>query len=673
MGSMCVDSSHSLVGESPQICQVRRHIDKLCRSKSPVLLLGESGTGKEVVARAIHNANPTGNFIPIDCGSLVGPLMESELFGHTRGAFTGAAETKRGLIELADGGTAFFDEIGDLTLEMQVKLLRLLQEREFRAVGSLATRKVEIRVIAATHRDLMREVEHKTFRQDLFYRLNVVTLRLPPLRERSQDIPPLIERFLERLGARHKLTNECRETLMSYEWPGNVRELQNCIERVVAMNVRPAAADQRSSVGAPNAFAGAALGCAGGSGGSGLGRDPASNARAIRYHSLDGDGEASHPQRSRVHQGRPRHGGLSARHRAHHSLSKIERVPSGQLRIALDATYSVGENLSGVGVYSRELLRALAAAHLDREFDFCYRAHRYLRSFGAALPPNARRRLLYEPLFPRSRDFFHGLNQRLPNIRFHKTVSTFHDLFVLTGDYSTPEFRHRFAEQAQRAAVESDAIIAVSAFTARQVEQLLGVDRGRIVVVHHGVNHVAPAQPATRENIVLNVGAIQRRKNIARLVEAFERTPKGWKLVLAGSEGFGASEILARIASSPRRGDIQVLGYVAAPELARWYSRARIFAFPSLDEGFGMPVLEAMAAGVPVIAGNRAALPEICGEAALLVDPEDVEAIASALVDLIRDEALTERLIRCGTERAMGFSWGKAAEETWQVYRRLAD
>jgi glycosyltransferase involved in cell wall biosynthesis len=345
------------------------------------------------------------------------------------------------------------------------------------------------------------------------------------------------------------------------------------------------------------------------------------------------------------------------------------------LRIALDATYNVGENLSGLGVYSRELLGALAAAHPEREFDFCYRPHRYPRSFGAALPPNAHRTLLYEPLFPRSRDFFHGLNQRLPNIRFHKTVSTFHDLFVLTGDYSTAEFRDRFAGQARRAAAESDAIIAVSAFTAGQVEQLLGVDRERIVVVHHGVNHAAAgplATPTTRENIVLNVGAIQRRKNIARLVEAFERTPKGWKLVLAGSEGYGSSEILARIASSPRRGDIQVLGYVADPELARWYARARIFAFPSLDEGFGMPVLEAMAAGVPVVAGNRAALPEICGEAALLVDPEDVEAIASALVDLIRDEALAERLIRSGTERARGFTWEKAAEETWEVYRRLA-
>jgi glycosyltransferase involved in cell wall biosynthesis len=346
------------------------------------------------------------------------------------------------------------------------------------------------------------------------------------------------------------------------------------------------------------------------------------------------------------------------------------------LRIALDATYSVGDNLSGVGVYSRELLRALAAAHPECDFDFCYRPHRFLRSFGTALAPNAHRTLLYEPLFPRYRGLFHGLNQRLPKIRFHKTVSTFHDLFVLTGDYSTPEFRHRFAGQARRAAVEADAIIAVSAFTAHQVEQLLGVDRGRIVVVHHGVNHAAlagpPPEKVAREKIVLNVGAIQRRKNVARLVEAFERTPPGWKLVLAGSKGYGAGEILARIASSPRRGDIQVLGYVAAPDLARWYARARIFAFPSLDEGFGMPVLEAMAAGIPVVAGNRAALPEICGEAALLVDPEDVEAIASALINLMRDDDLAERLIRCGVERAGGFSWQNAAEETWRVYQQLA-
>jgi glycosyltransferase involved in cell wall biosynthesis len=342
------------------------------------------------------------------------------------------------------------------------------------------------------------------------------------------------------------------------------------------------------------------------------------------------------------------------------------------LTIALDATYSLGENLSGVGVYSRELLRALTASHPEQQFAFCYRPHRYLRAFRAAVPANAHRALLYEPLFPRTRDLFHGLNQRLPAMRFRRTVSTFHDLFILTGDYSTPGFRRRFAEQARLAARASDAIIAVSDFTARQVVDLLGVERGRVRVVHHGVDHLEIAGSARRENIVLTVGAIQRRKNTARLVAAFERTPPGWKLVLAGSQGYQAGEILARIEASPRRADIQVLGYVSATDLARWYARSRIFAFPSLDEGFGMPVLEAMAAGVPVIAGNRAALPEVCGDAALLVDPEDLAAIAVALEQLMNDVALAQRLIAAGLERARKFRWEKAATETWRVYQSLA-
>lgn len=341
------------------------------------------------------------------------------------------------------------------------------------------------------------------------------------------------------------------------------------------------------------------------------------------------------------------------------------------MRIALDATYSLGDNLSGVGVYSRELMGALAAAHPDERFTYCYRPHRYLRSFASPLPANARAALLWEPFFPRTRDLFHGLNQRVPGIRFRRTVTTFHDLFVLTGDYSTPEFRRRFAEQARRAAAESDAIIAVSEFTARQVEQLLGVERARIHVVHHGADHTAPAAGVQRQNIVLSVGAVQRRKNIARLVEAFERTPVGWKLVLAGSQGYGATEILARIANSQRREDIRALGYVSAPELAQWYARARIFAFPSLDEGFGMPVLEAMAAGVPVVAARRAALPEVCGDAALLVDPEDVAAIAAALQHLIEDQASADRLIQAGLRRAQEFRWAKAAAETWKVYQLL--
>jgi DNA-binding NtrC family response regulator len=231
--------SPGLVGQSPQICQIRRLIEKLGHSRAPVLLLGESGTGKEVVARAIYDANPQGNFVPIDCGALVGPLVESELFGHTRGAFTGATEAKKGLVEVADGGTAFFDEIGDLPLDMQVKLLRLLQEHEFRPVGSLKQHKVDIRVIAATHHDLVRDVARGAFRQDLFYRLNIVTMRLPALRDRHEDIPLLIAHFIRRFGKDYSLTPETLEVMTNYEWPGNVRELQNAIERMAAINSGP--------------------------------------------------------------------------------------------------------------------------------------------------------------------------------------------------------------------------------------------------------------------------------------------------------------------------------------------------------------------------------------------------------------------------------------------------
>ena len=239
MPSFQVDSPHGFVGRSPQIRRVRELVEKVKQSRSPVLILGESGTGKEVVARELHNAGASGEFVPIDCGSLVGPLMESELFGHTRGAFTGASDNKRGLIELAQGGTAFFDEIGDLPLDLQVKLLRLLQEREYRAVGSLQRRRIDLRVIAATHRNLAAGVEKGTFRQDLFYRLNVITIRLPPLRERKEDIPLLVERFLERADRRYTVTREVMDALMNYDWPGNVRELQNCMDRMTAINSGP--------------------------------------------------------------------------------------------------------------------------------------------------------------------------------------------------------------------------------------------------------------------------------------------------------------------------------------------------------------------------------------------------------------------------------------------------
>lgn len=234
MDRISVDALHGFVGQSPPIWEIRRQIEQIGPTRNPVLLLGESGTGKEVTARALYATNPRGAFVPIDCGSLVGPLMESELFGHVKGAFTGAADHKRGLIELANGGTAFFDEIGDLPLELQVKLLRLLQEREFRAVGSLNQQKVNLRIIAATHRDLRKAITAGTFREDLYYRLNVITLRLPPLRERKQDIPALAESFLQRHGS-YAIPSEVMDLLMEHSWPGNVRELQNCMDRLAAM------------------------------------------------------------------------------------------------------------------------------------------------------------------------------------------------------------------------------------------------------------------------------------------------------------------------------------------------------------------------------------------------------------------------------------------------------
>ena len=341
------------------------------------------------------------------------------------------------------------------------------------------------------------------------------------------------------------------------------------------------------------------------------------------------------------------------------------------MRIALDATYSLGPNLSGVGVYSREILQGLAEAQPRERFYWCYRPHRYLKSFAAPLPANCRRRLLLERLGPRSASLFHGLNQRLPRIAFPRRITTFHDLFVLTGDYSTPEFRARFAAQAREAASASDLILTVSQFTAGQVHELLGVERSRLRVVHHGVR-ITPPQPAPpRQDLVLHVGAIQARKNIARLIEAFEALPASWSLVLAGSAGYGAEPILRRIDGSPARPRISVTGWLPDAELARLYARARLFAFPSLDEGFGIPVLEAMASGVPVVTSNRSALPEVAGDAALLVDPARTDEIAAALLRLAGDAGLRDEMKKRGLERAAQFTWELAVQKTWKAYKEI--
>jgi glycosyltransferase involved in cell wall biosynthesis len=347
---------------------------------------------------------------------------------------------------------------------------------------------------------------------------------------------------------------------------------------------------------------------------------------------------------------------------------------------ALDATYSLGPNLSGIGVYSREILYGLARAYPGEEFLYCYRPHRFAHSYREPIPSNAFRRLL---VGTPPGDVFHALNQRL-DTRARRAVCTFHDLFVLTSEYSTPEFRARFADQARRAAQMSDVIIAVSRFTAGQVEELLGIPADRIRVVHHGVHTPgsiggsaviggpAVINVAARENLVLFVGAIQKRKNVARLVKAFERLPNSWRLALAGSvEGYGAAEELRAVEESPRRADIDVLGYVSAGQLEALYARASIFAFPSLDEGFGMPVLDAMAHGVPVITSKCSAMPEVAGDAALLVDPADIQEIGNALLLLAGDDARRGDLARRGLERARGFTWESAVEQTWRVYTQI--
>jgi two-component system response regulator HydG len=235
----------SIVGRSPEMEKLYRIISKAAHSTHPVLVLGESGTGKELVARAIHFSGPYHDkpFIPVDCGSLVPTLIESELFGYVKGAFTGAVRSKDGLLSIAEGGTVFLDEIGELPVDLQAKLLRALQEKEIRPVGGTKSIPINVRILAATNKDLEQCVAQGTFRRDLYFRLNVLTLRIPPLRDRKQDIPLLTGHFLERLaratGVQRNISDEALKLLLAYEWPGNIRELENCLERACALTSGP--------------------------------------------------------------------------------------------------------------------------------------------------------------------------------------------------------------------------------------------------------------------------------------------------------------------------------------------------------------------------------------------------------------------------------------------------
>jgi DNA-binding NtrC family response regulator len=235
-----------IVGKSPKMAQVFQLIAQAAPSRSTILVVGESGTGKELVAKAIHANSPRRDkpFVVVNSGSLPHDLLESNLFGHVKGAFTGAVYAKKGLFELADKGSLFFDEIGNIPLETQAKLLRVMQEREFMRLGGVETLKVDVRVVAATNIDLRRAVEDGRFREDLYYRLNVIAIPLPPLRLRKEDIPALVQHFVDKYSRENGkivegVTPEVLQTLMDYDWPGNVRELENVIERGVVLSTGP--------------------------------------------------------------------------------------------------------------------------------------------------------------------------------------------------------------------------------------------------------------------------------------------------------------------------------------------------------------------------------------------------------------------------------------------------
>ena len=235
----------NIIGRAPEMDKLYRIIAKAAHSVHPVLILGESGTGKEMVARAIHYSGPFRDkpFIPVDCGSLVPTLIESELLGYVKGAFTGAVQSKEGLLAIAEGGTVFLDEIGELPVDLQAKMLRAIQEKEIRPVGSTKRVSINVRILAATNRDLEHAVAQGAFRRDLYFRLNVLSVRIPPLRERRQDIPLLATAFLERVSQSSsrpvELSDDAMKALLDYDWPGNVRELENCLERCCAIGSGP--------------------------------------------------------------------------------------------------------------------------------------------------------------------------------------------------------------------------------------------------------------------------------------------------------------------------------------------------------------------------------------------------------------------------------------------------
>jgi len=360
--------------------------------------------------------------------------------------------------------------------------------------------------------------------------------------------------------------------------------------------------------------------------------------------------------------------------------------------IALDATYTVDPQPSGMAVYSRRLIESLATLETPHRFLLCYRLSRFRRhrEFVRLAPPTGTSgpafsvRLFQEPFtfwLPWQTEVFHSLAQRPPAFRFKKEIVTVHDLFPLTGrDYSTPEFQRKFSKLLKQAVARAALVITPSQYTAGQLTRHVGMPRDRIRVIPEGVDlpgRSMTPEERTRERerlvgqgneMVLNVGVLQTRKNTLNVLRALEILPRRYRLVLAGGEGHGSEAIHEYLRHPGLLSRVRVLRHVPAAELPALYEAASVFLFPSLEEGFGLPVLEAMASGLPVVASHTSSLPEVGGDAALYVDPHDPHDIAEKVRQAVEAPGLRQQMIQQGLARAREFSWRRTAEATLRVY-----
>jgi glycosyltransferase involved in cell wall biosynthesis len=363
--------------------------------------------------------------------------------------------------------------------------------------------------------------------------------------------------------------------------------------------------------------------------------------------------------------------------------------------IALDATYTIEELPSGIAVYSRRLIQSLAELGSPHQFLVCYRFSRYKQRDEFLRPPTSSRthkpafaiRLFQEPWtfwLPWEAQLFHSLAQRPPAFRFRKEIVTIHDIFPITGrNYSTVEFQEKFSPLIAEAAVRAERVITPSQYTAEQLVQHVDVPREKIRVVPEGVDMPARSMPAEerireREKLVgegnlliLMVGVLQTRKNVVNALRALEILPKNYRMVLAGGDGHGSEAIHSYIRSWDLGSRVRALGHVPAADLPTLYQAANVLLFPSLEEGFGLPVLEAMASGLPVVASQTSSLPEVGGDAALYVNPHDSRDMAMKVRSVVEDEELRTDIIQKGLARAREFTWQRSAEATLRIYEEV--